>query len=256
VQPLGYLIRVLPEEIKFGGLKKRLYLCCMKNISKELNRINFIDSAFKIIEEDYIPKQFGDACELNETLNKFYELEEASQVGVQLTAQISHSFYCFLKYHANKIFEVNNSFLRVKTTRKNDNEKVSYDLILIDINSNELYYIEVKLSQNNNSWQGSTSSTSKVDIFLLINFKIDRDKILTTKNNKNLFTGVFASIVNMKDKKWLGVAKNNSHRTKFEFRLDEWDIDFIKKNLIIKGDVIPKKIIAHIKNNPIDYGND
>jgi hypothetical protein len=60
----------------------------------------------------------------------------------------------------------------------------------------------------------------------------------------------------MKDKKWLGVAKNNSHSTKFEFRLDEWDIDFIKKNLIIKGDVIPKKIIAHIKNNPIDYGND
>jgi hypothetical protein len=30
-QPLGYLIRVLPEEIKFGELKKRLYLYDMKD---------------------------------------------------------------------------------------------------------------------------------------------------------------------------------------------------------------------------------
>lgn len=229
----------------------------MKLLTEELKRVGFIDKAFEFIEKNYITKQFSDACNLNETLNQFYVLEEPSQIGVQLTAQISHSFYSFLKYHLNKLLTETNSFLRVVTTRKNESggKRVSYDLILENINDGKLFYIEVKLSQNNNSWQGSTSTTSKVDTFLLINFKIDRDKKLCFDDNKNLFTGVFASIVDMGDKKWLGVAKDNNHRTKFEFRIDQWDIDNLIENTIIKGGLIPKKTIAHLVHEPINYGS-
>lgn len=232
----------------------------MEILTKEFKRIGVIDKGFAFIEKNYITKQFSDACGLNESLNTFYELEETTQVGVQLTAQISHSFYCYMKYHLNELFIKSNSFLRVITKKKREvvvgeKKEMSYDLILKDINTGEEYFIEVKLSQNQNSWQGSTSTTSKVDTFLMINFKIDRDKPLTLNDNSNLFTGLFATIVNMKNKKWTGVAKDNAHRTKFDFRLNEWDLDILRKESNIKGDFIPKKAIAHLALDPINYGD-
>jgi hypothetical protein len=218
----------------------------MRLITEELKRVNFINDAFKIIEEIYIPSQFTDAVLNNESLNEFYCLEESSQVGVQLTAQISHAFYSYLKYRANTNLIKHNSFLRVLTTRKNDEGKgESYDLVLQNIENNEVYFIEVKLSQNKNSWQGSTSSTSKVDLFLLINFRIDRDCKITNKD-KSLFSGVFASLVNMGNKKWSGKPKDNNHRTKFEFRVDEWDLDILRQTSIIKGDLASKQKVIHL----------
>ena len=136
--------------------------------------------------------------------------------------------------------------MRVVTTRKHDDgNSASYDLVLQDINTNEVYFIEVKFSQNKNSWQGSTSSTSKVDLFLLINFRIDRDCKITNKD-KSLFSGVFASLVNMGDKKWSGKPKDNNHRTMFNFRMDEWNIDILKKTSIIKGDLVSKQKVIHL----------
>lgn len=218
----------------------------MELITNELKRVNFINDAFKIMEDIYIPSQFTDAVLNNESLNEFYCLEESSQIGVQLTAQLSHAFYSYLKYRANVNLVKHDSFLRVITTRKHDDgNSASYDLVLQDINTHELYFIEVKLSQNKNSWQGSTSSTSKVDLFLLINFRIDRDCKITDKD-KSLFSGVFASLVNMGNKKWSGKPKDNNHRTKFEFRVDEWDLDILKQTSIIKGDLISKKKIIHL----------
>jgi hypothetical protein len=221
----------------------------INKLKTELVRVDFIKNAFIFLENNYIPKQFGDAFENNESLNEFYRLEEPSQVGVQLTAQISHAFYSYLKYHLNHLFEKENSFLRVVTIREVNNTK-SYDLVLEDLQENKLHYIEVKLSQNKNSWQGSTSTTSKVDMFLLINFKIDRNLKLNS-NNKKIFTGIFASIVDMKNKNWEGEAKSNNHRTKFEFRKDFWDIDFLSKECIIMGGVSPKKSILHLVHNDI-----
>jgi len=218
----------------------------MEIITNELKRVNFINDAFKIIEDVYIPSQFTDAVLNNETLNEFYCLEESSQIGVQLTAQLSHAFYSYLKYRANINLIKHDSFLRVVTTRKHDDgNSASYDLVLQDIITNEVYFIEVKLSQNKNSWQGSTSSTSKVDLFLLINFRIDRDCKIVNKD-KSLFSGVFASIVNMGNKKWSGKPKDNNHRTKFEFRVDEWDLDILKKTSIIKGDLTSKQKVIHL----------
>jgi hypothetical protein len=218
----------------------------MELITDELKRINFIGDAFKIIENVYIPAQFADAVLNDETLNEFYCLEESSQIGVQLTAQISHAFYSYLKYRANLNLIKYESFLRVVTTRKcNDGNSASYDLVLENINTGEIYFIEVKLSQNKNSWQGSTSSTSKVDLFLLINFNIDRDCKLADKD-KTLFSGVFAALVNMGSKKWLGKPKDNNHRTKFDFRVEEWNLDILRKTSIIKGDLSPKQKIIHL----------
>jgi hypothetical protein len=171
---------------------------------------------------------------------------------VQLTAQISHAFYSYLKYQANKHLEKSDSFLRVKVSRKKD-DNVSYDLVLVDNGTEEEYKIEVKLSQNKNSWQGSTSSTSKVDLFLLINFKIDRDKKLGPNDGEKLFTGVFASLVSMGNRSWSGDHKDNSHRTKFEFRVDEWDLDFLRENCIIKGDIEGKVKLAHLVLEELQY---
>jgi hypothetical protein len=218
----------------------------MELITNELKRVNFINDAFKIIEDVYIPSQFTDAVLNNESLNEFYCLEESSQIGVQLTAQLSHAFYSYLKYRANVNLINHDSFLRVVTTRKHDDDNsASYDLVLQDINTNEVYFIEVKLSQNKNSWQGSTSSTSKVDLFLLINFRIDRDCKINDKD-KSLFSGVFASLVNMGNKKWSGKPKDNNHRTKFEFRVDEWDLDILRQTSIIKGDLASKQKVIHL----------
>lgn len=223
----------------------------MKLITDELKRVNFIDDAFKIIEDVYIPSQFTDAVLNNETLNEFYCLEESSQIGVQLTAQISHAFYSYLKYRANLNLIKHESFLRVITTRKHDDgNSSSYDLILENINTGEIYFIEVKLSQNKNSWQGSTSSTSKVDLFLLINFKINRDCKINDKE-RSLFSGVFASLVNMGNKKWSGKPKDNNHRTKFEFRVDEWDLDILRESSIIMGDLASKQKVIHLILNTI-----
>ena len=47
----------------------------MKLITDELKRVNFINDAFKVIEDVYIPSQFTDAVLNDETLNEFYCLE-------------------------------------------------------------------------------------------------------------------------------------------------------------------------------------
>ena len=224
----------------------------MKLITDELKRVNFINDAFKVIEDVYIPSQFTDAVLNDETLNEFYCLEESSQIGVQLTAQISHAFYSYLKYRANHNLEKQNSFLRVSTVREFGG-KYSYDLVLLNLNTNQKIFIEVKLSQNKNSWQGSTSSTSKVDLFLLINFKIDRDLKLGNPKKDSLFLGIFASLVDMKKKEWTGKPKENNHRTKFEFRLDEWCLDILRECSIIKGNLLAKQTVAHIILEKLDY---
>jgi hypothetical protein len=223
----------------------------VKTITKELKRTNLIDYGIMTIENYYIPNQFSDSCLCGESLEDFYLLEEPSQVGVQLTAQISHSFYSFLKYKANEILSKKDSFLRIVTTRENKS-KNSYDLVLEDIRNGERFLIEIKLSQNTNSWQGSTSTTRKVDLFLLINFTIDRDKILGPKNN-GLFKGVFAAFVNLKDKKWEGTAKENNHRTKFDFRINQWDFNTLTENSLIKGGFSPKPKIIHLIQETVNY---
>lgn len=224
----------------------------MENVINELRRVNFVDYAFLYIENNLIVQQFYGACKNNETLNQFYNLEESGQIGVQLTAQISHCFYTFLKYNLNDFLISQNSYLRVVTDR-DKNEIKSYDLIFIDIRDNKKYFLEIKLSQNNNSWQGSTSSTSKVDNFLLINFKINRDKKLSLNGNDGLFTGIFAGIFNLGNHTWSGEAKSNNHRTSFDFRISEWDVDILTKKSIIKGGVIPKLTKYHLDLKPINY---
>jgi len=224
----------------------------MKKVINELKRVNFVDYAFLHIENNLIVQQFYGACKNNESLNEFYDLEEVNQIGTQLTAQMSHSFYTFLKYNLNDYLESQKSFLRVVLKRESNIVK-SYDLVFIDITTNEKYYLEIKLSQNDNSWQGSTSSTSKVDNFLLINFKIDREKKLSLTNNNGLFSGVFAGIFDLGSHKWSGNAKDNSHRTSFDFRMSDWSIDNLTENCIIKGGVIPKQKIYHLELNPVNY---
>lgn len=224
----------------------------MIKVTNELKRINFIDFAFLHIENNLIVKQFYGACKNNESLNDFYCLEEMSQVGVQLTAQMSHSFYTFLKYDLNDFLESQNSFLRVVLTRE-INQTKSYDLVFIDITNGEKHYLEIKLSQNENSWQGSTSSTSKVDNFLLINFKINREKKLSLTNNNGLFSGVFAGIFNLGSHKWNGDAKSNNHRTSFDFRMSDWCVDTLTENCIIKGGMTPKQKKYHLILNPVNY---
>lgn len=226
----------------------------MKDIVNELRRISFIDYSFRYIESNYIDKQFYGACKTNETLNEFYSLEEKSQIGVQLSAQISHCFYSFLKYDLNDYLILKKSFLRVITVREDDS-KQSYDLIFNNIITSKITKLEIKLSQNKNSWQGSTSSTSKVNLFLLINFSMDRNKKLSFGDNINLFTGVFGVIVDIGNKTWSGTAKNNNHRTKFELKISDWDLTSLKENNIIKGDIEPKKVLYHLVLNGLTYGN-
>lgn len=224
----------------------------MDKLVTELKRINFIDFSFSHIENELIVRQFYGACKNNESLNEFYSLEETSQVGAQLTAQISHCFYTFLKYDLNYFLEKSKSFLRVLTKREKKETK-SYDLVFTDIITGERYYLEVKLSQNDNSWQGSTSTTSKVDNFLLINFKIDREKKLSLTNNSGLFSGVFSGIFNLGQHKWSGDAKPNNHRTSFDFRINDWSIDNLMKNCIIKGGVSPKQKKYHLILEQVNY---
>lgn len=224
----------------------------MKKVINELKRVNFVDYAFSYIENNLIVQQFYGACKNNESFNEFYCLEEVNQIGVQLTAQMSHSFYTFLKYNLNDFLKSQKSFLKAVMVRELNQVK-SYDLVFIDTTTNQKYYLEIKLSQNDNSWQGSTSSTSKVDNFLLINFKIDREKKLSLTNNNGLFIGVFAGIFDLGSRKWNGDAKSNSHRTSFDFRMSDWSIDNLTEDCIIKGGVIPKQKIYHLELNPVNY---
>ena len=222
-------------------------------IKNEFRRIKFIDYSFYYMQEYMMKNQFYGAYSKNESLNQFYELEEPSQMGVQLTAQLSHCFYSYLKYYANDYLEKKESFLKIKTKRDSTVNE-SYDLTLIDTITNQEYLLEIKLSQNKNSWQGSTSTTSKVENFLLINMNLDRDKPLSMENNDGLFNGVFAAIVHLGDRKWDGEAKSNNHRTKFEFRISEWDLESLQENSIVKGGLVPKKVKYHLQLEQIEYG--
>ena len=224
----------------------------ISKVKNELKRTNFVNDAFVFLEKNYISKEFHGAAKYGETINEFYSIEEKSQIGVQLSAKIFSAFYSFLKYEANLFFERKESFLRVVTER-NIHENESYDLILKDIITNEIEKIEIKLSQNQNSWQGSTSSTNKVKYYLLFNFEIDRDLKLNDGDNKGFFKSVFACLADLSNQTWSGEAKSNSHRTKFDFRLSRWDIDFLTEECIILGDMVPSKSIYHLIKEQLNY---
>jgi len=69
VQPLGYLIRVLPEEIKFGRLKINLYLCLMKTnlpyCSSHVGVIGYQDSEIAKREtNDCVVRAFATSFEV------------------------------------------------------------------------------------------------------------------------------------------------------------------------------------------------
>jgi hypothetical protein len=224
----------------------------INKIKNELQRTNFVNDAFVFIEKNYICKEFHGAAKYSETINEFYSIEEKTQIGVQLSAKIFSAFYSYLKYEANQFFESKDSFLRIITTR-NVHENESYDLIFQDIRTNEIEKIEIKLSQNKNSWQGSTSSTNKVKYYLLLNFDVDRDLKLNENENYGFFKSVFGCLVDLSDKTWSGEAKTNSHRTKFDFRISDWDIDFLKNECIIIGDIVRAKSIYHLIKTHLNY---
>ena len=97
-----------------------------KKLKDEIIRVDLIGKAFRLVEDVYLKSQYDEAYNNNESLNDFYSLEDSSQVGVQLTAQISHCFYKFFKYKANDILVECDSFMRVVVDRQE--KKKSYEI--------------------------------------------------------------------------------------------------------------------------------
>jgi stress response protein SCP2 len=200
-----------------------------------LKEIKFFETMFKDIECNHISKIFYRAVN-NLTLNQLLSYEESKQRRVIISARISHAISEWILFDGVEFLKKNSIKVKLKSTR--ETSKDSFDVTFLY--KGEEFSFEIKSSQTNSKWQGSTHSSSKVDDYILINFDIDMD-VLVSENNKHLFKdGWFCSFLEIGHDGFKGVAAGNNSRTTFSIEVKKYPTSLLK-DLIIIGTVSPKQ---------------
>jgi len=207
-----------------------------QELIEHLKKIKFFETMFKDLENTHVSKIFYRAVG-RFTLNELLSYEESSQRRVIVSARISHAISEWILIDGVPFLEKNSQVVRLKTKR--ESSKDSFDVTFI-YKSKE-YSFEIKATQTDSKWQGSTHSSSKVEDYILINFDMDMDEKVVEGNSKNLFKdGWFCTFLEINHDGFKGVARENNSRTAFSITVETYPVDVIK-NLIVIGTVSPKQ---------------
>lgn len=210
------------------------------NLAGDLHRWAH-ENKFKIFGVPYYDKlTFDEWLEIIE--------DDAKQRTVVLSARIS---YDIIKYYfstsvnqfLSKISECDLKVVSVKDAIGEDFLTNSFDLIM-SLNG-KLIPFEIKFTQDNSAFSGSTHSTKKVKNYLLFHFEVKRNVKLNS--NDDFFDTMFIMVDYFDMDKWVGEAKEGSSFTTFKLPSK---IDYSSQ--IICGDLKKNKIWSKMVPSSIE----
>jgi hypothetical protein len=208
-------------------------------IREELKKVDLIQEGLRIVENS-LCKYLWKAYENKLSISELYKYEETEQITGKFTTNVCDYFMQWIILEGNKYLKSKNSSLRIldrkKPIKDKDKDKeMSFDIIF-EFDGVEVKY-EIKFSQGNNAFQGSTHGKNKVPNFILIQFSADLYRVIL-ENNKNILGDVWIGIIHKKPE-FTGTPTEGSSRTGFSITKYDYDIDEMLE-LTILGDVKPR----------------
>ncbi len=219
-----------------------------KFLKKEFKRTGVI-THFLNLTSSLLHFQFYSAYKKGFTINQAYEWEnDKGQHRSNLTVTFCNSFCENFYYDFNEYMEKMDSPVRIishATLPKPEKGDKKFDFIFTildcDFLPNGLKH-ELKFSQNDGAFQGSTHGNNKVDDFILINFLIDMDRILTKDMTAEILGKVWIGIT--QNPRFSGKPGKKTSRSNFKFKVASYTIE--EMNEII--------LLGSIKTNSVYYG--
>lgn len=202
---------------------------------EHLKNSKFFEKMFKDIEKNHLSKIFYRAVG-KLTLNQLLSYEESKQRRVIVSARVSHAISEWIIFDGVKFLEEKECKVQLKVVR--ETSKDSFDVTFIY--EGKEYPFEIKASQTESKWQGSTHSSSKVHDYILINFDIDMDMVVQEDNSMLFKDGWFCSFLEIDSDGFKGVAAGNNSRTAFAIEVEKYSKNLLK-DLIVIGTVSPKQ---------------
>jgi hypothetical protein len=183
---------------------------------------------------------FGHPYYDNLTFNQWLEIIEDDKK--QRTVVLSNRFsYDGVKYYfatqANKLLstiqEHNIRVVDVKNIKDEEFLTQSFDLV-IELDGKKIPF-EIKFTQSNTTFSGSTHSTNKVKNYMFIFFEVYRDVVISS--TKQLVKNVFMMVDSFEMENWVGEAKDNSSFSRLKLSSKR---DYTNK--VIKGSLKFNKV--------------
>lgn len=197
----------------------------VKILKDHIKQSGMIDDMAKYIDKAIPTTIFPNARLRGLTINGLLEcLEDASgQQTVLSTGRLSYDgVKSYLAFEANDFFKnYDKANIKILSAKELDEDSVlktkSFDVIF-SIDGN-IVALEIKVTQSDSTFTGATHSTKKVNDYLLISLRVDRDTIV--EENKQYIKGVFAMIISLEKNEWEGEAKDNSSWTSLTFKANK-----------------------------------
>jgi hypothetical protein len=222
-----------------------------RKIKREIRRTEVIQEGLRYLEKNelqYIldgkPKKRG------LTVYEYLSYFEGKKGGItgKITVRVCDMFMDWLVFDGNKFLKKQGSTMRVisrklVTTNKNT---VEYD-VCFEIDGEQVCF-EIKFSQNDSAFRGSTHGTNKVDDFIFIGFKFNQDAILE-ETNYGILGDVWIGTTKEKPK-FIGEATNNNSNTVFKFRNKDYSVEDMEECTIF-GTSELASTIYHLKGKKL-----
>ena len=172
---------------------------------------------------DKIKYKYHNAFNLNLSIRELYEYEETGQIRCKVTIDICDLFMQEIYHYGDEVLKEMGSPIKIDKRNEDKSEDgKSFDICFVEGNDKEQY--EIKFSQNEDGFQGSTHGKNKVNRYLLINFHFDLDKVI----NDDIEMGIFGNTwIGISDKplNFLGEATDKNSRTFFQFTMCDYSFD-------------------------------
>lgn len=199
-----------------------------RKVRRELKKTGLLQEGMMVVEKTEISNILnGKPKKRDMSLIDYLSHIESSkggQITSKITVQVSDMIMDWLVFEANEFLKKKGSPLRIKpkksiiTQLKGDAE---FD-ICFEIDGVEVLF-EIKMSQNDNTFQGSTHGKNKVDDFIMIQFKVDQHMVVKDEN-KGILGHVWVGVTKEKPK-FIGEPSTTSSRTGFSYKKDEYSVE-------------------------------
>lgn len=218
-------------------------------VKKELKKTGLLQEGMKVLEKKEMSRiAYGYPKEYCMSLYDYFSIVEGkdAQITGAITVQVCHLFMTWLMFKGNEFLKEKGSLLRIKFRNsiiKETKDNAEFD-VCFEIDGVEVLF-EIKMSQNNNIFQGSTHGKNKVNDFIMIQFRVNQN-IVVRDENKDILGLVWIGVTKEKPN-FIGEASTKNSRTGFSYRKDEYCVDDMKDCTIFgssKPDIVKHKLLG------------
>jgi hypothetical protein len=212
-----------------------------KKIKRELKRTGLFQEGLKHLEKtelryilDGKPKKRG--LSVKDYLSEF-EGKQGEITG-KVTVRVCDMFMDWLIFDANEFLRNQGSTMRVLSRKLVASTKYTaeYD-VCFEIDGERVCF-EIKFSQNDSVFRGSTHGKNKVDDFIFIGFKFNQDIILG-ETNYGILGDVWIGTTKEKPE-FIGQATDKSSNTVFKYKKQDYSVEDMEEYTIFGSSTLKR----------------